>query len=240
MSDAVPVQRIRVVFRKGEAVKYVSHLAVMRAWERIVRRAGLPIAHSHGFNPRPKLTFASALPVGATGRAEILDLELREPLAAEDVLTRLRRQMPPGLEVQSAEEVPLRAPALQAEMRYAVYEARLALEMDEENIRGRIDDLLAADHVLRQREIKDRVREYDLRALIHDAWYCGSTNDSHILGMALVNDNSAAGRPDEVLAALGCEEALQSVDRVRLVFRDQVDQLEAVKGSMSLPKPKTG
>jgi radical SAM-linked protein len=232
VSETGPVQRVRVVFSKGEAVKYISHLAVMRAWERIMRRAEVPIAYSLGFNPRPKLTFASALMVGYTGRAEVMDVELNERMEPPELLHRLRGQLPPGFEVHSAEEVPVRAPALQAEMRYAVYRVCLGPDIDDATIEGGLAGLLAAESLLRQREVKGNLRNYDLRPLIRDLWHATCGDDQQILGMTLVNDNTAAGRADEVLSQVGWSEALRSVERVRLVFRADPDDLEAWRSSV--------
>ena len=60
--SSLPVQRLRVRYAKGEALKYISHLDVARSWERAFRRAGLPLAYSQGFNPRPRFQIAAALP----------------------------------------------------------------------------------------------------------------------------------------------------------------------------------
>jgi radical SAM-linked protein len=227
-----PVQRIRVVFSQGEPVKYIAHLAVMRAWERVMRRAAAPIAYSFGFNPRPKLTFASALAVGQTGRAEIMDVELNERLDPEDLLRRLRVQLPPGFAVHSAAEVPVRAPALQAEMRCAVYRVTFGPELSEEEVRAGLADLWAAEQLPRQREVKGHVREYDLRPLIRDAWYVGRVADEHVVGLTLVADNTAAGRPDEVLKQLGWVTAARSVERVRLVFRGDPDDSDTLRAAV--------
>ena len=66
-ADKNPQQRIRITFAKGEAIKYISHLDLNRAWERAFRRAGLPLAYSQGFNPKPKVGFGPALAVGISG-----------------------------------------------------------------------------------------------------------------------------------------------------------------------------
>ena len=227
-----PVQRIRVVFSQGEPVKYIAHLAVMRAWERIMRRAAAPIAYSFGFNPRPKLTFASALAVGQTGRAEIMDVELNERLEPEELLRRLREQLPPGFAVHSAVEVPVRAPALQAEMCCAVYRVTLGPELSEEGVRAGLGELWAAERLPRQREVKGHVREYDLRPLIRDVWYVGRVADGHVVGLTLVADNTAAGRPDEVLKQLGWVAAARSIERVRMVFRGAGDDPATLRAAI--------
>jgi radical SAM-linked protein len=229
-----PVQRIRVVFSQGERVKYVAHLSVMRAWERVMRRAEVPIAYSFGFNPRPKLTFAAALAVGQCGRAEIMDVELNERLDPEDLLQRLRAQLPQGFTVHSAAEVPVNAPALQAEMQATVYRVILGPELTEEAVREGLAALLAAEHLPREREVKKRLRAYDLRPLIRDLWYVGQAGDSHVVGMTLVNEPAMAGRPDEVLKQLGWETAARSIERVRLVFRGEPNDPAALRDAVDM------
>ena len=220
MSELDPVQRLRLTFSEGETVKYIAHLALMRTWERIFRRADLPIAYSQGFNPRPRLTFASALSVGVIGRAEVMDIELRQPIAPEELLRRLKPQLSPDFVVRSVQEVPLRGPALQAQVRYAVYVVRLRTERTMSAIQERLEGLLAAGQLLREREVKGRQRRYDLRPLVHDLWYAGYADGCHLIGMILVNNNTAAGRPDEVLNQLGLADERHGTERVRLLFAD--------------------
>jgi len=105
--------------RKGPEVQYVGHLDLMRVLERAVRRAGLPVAYTEGYNPRTKIALASALAVGATSEWEICQLDLsRAPRRAElpALLADLRRQLPPGLEILAADLIRLEKakPYLQA------------------------------------------------------------------------------------------------------------------------------
>jgi radical SAM-linked protein len=218
MSQMEAVQRIRLVFAKGGPVKYVAHLALMRAWERIVRRAGLPIAYSQGFNPRPRLTFASALPVGYTGRAEVMDVELTTRVAPQDLLERVRPQLPAGFGLESAGDVPLRSAPLQALVRYSVYRVGLGAAEAPEVVQQALARLLATENVPWQREVKGRRRDFDLRALVRDLWYIGPAGDRHWVGMALVTDNTASGRPGDVLDLLGLGDRQHVIERVRLVF----------------------
>ncbi len=69
-----PVQRLRMVFTKGEPIRWISHLDVARMWERILRRADIPVAYTRGYNPQMRIQFASALPTGCSGRAELADV----------------------------------------------------------------------------------------------------------------------------------------------------------------------
>ena len=71
------------VYHKGEAVRFVSHLDVQRTLHRAFRRAKAPLAYSAGFNPHPELSFASALPTGASSDCEWFEVELTEDMAPD-------------------------------------------------------------------------------------------------------------------------------------------------------------
>ena len=71
------VQRIRIRYAKRGPLRFTSHRDFARAFERAVRRAGVPIAFSQGFTPHPKISYASAAPTGAASEAEYLEIGLQ-------------------------------------------------------------------------------------------------------------------------------------------------------------------
>ena len=230
------LQRLRITFAKGEPIKYISHLDLMRTWERALRRAQVPLAYSKGFNPRPKISIASALPVGFTGRGEVMDIVLSRQISPYNLIKRLKPHLPPGLEVLSVEEVYLRLPSLQSQMRYAEYRVVVESEETLAEMEKRVEEVLSAQSLPRQRERKGRVTKYDLRPLIDDLWIEGlgsvrSPDQSSarspdrrpeetacVLGMRLQSDSQATGRPDEVLEAMGLGELPRSIERTRCLF----------------------
>jgi radical SAM-linked protein len=214
-----PQQRVRIRFSKGEPIKYLAHLDMHRTWERTFRRAGLPVAHSKGYNPRPRFQVAAALPVGVMGSAELLDVWLEEPVAADEVVARLRAAAPDGLGVLGAAEAPLDEPALQSQLREAEYRVEIETPESAEAIRIRLEGLLAAGTLPRRRPHKGGWKTYDLRQRIHDlALEPGADPGVVALRMRLQASPAGAGRPDEVLDALGLGIALHRAVRTRLVF----------------------
>src|SRR5262249_62160628 len=91
-ADAAVRDKVRVRFRKGGDLRLVSHRDLMKCFERMFRRAGLPVAATKGFNPRPRLSFPMALALGVVGQQEVAELELDAPLAPEAVHDALARQ----------------------------------------------------------------------------------------------------------------------------------------------------
>jgi radical SAM-linked protein len=218
MQEGQELWRLRLTFAKGEALKYISHLDLSRAWERLFRRAGLPMAYSQGFNPRPRFQIASGLPVGITGRGELLDVWLSARPDPEEVLARLRPAAPPGLEVLAAEEVDLRAPALQTQVQAAEYAVRLQTAEPVEAIRARAGALLAAASLPRQRHHKGKLQSYDLRPLVQSLTVRPAGGDGALLEMRLQASQAGAGRPDQVLEVLGLSLAARGIERTKLHF----------------------
>ena len=73
------MHRLRLKFSRGEQLKFLSHLDLMRLWERAFRRAGMELAYSEGFSPHPRISLAAPLSVGITSIAELMDVFLEPP-----------------------------------------------------------------------------------------------------------------------------------------------------------------
>jgi len=96
------MQKIRIKYRKGEEVKYLSHLDLMRAVHRAVRRAGLPITYSQGFNPHMKISWGKALKVGQASNEEYAEIHLEQLMPPKEIMDRLNATLPSGIEIRDA------------------------------------------------------------------------------------------------------------------------------------------
>jgi radical SAM-linked protein len=220
--------RIRITFSKQGVLRYTSHLDLHKIWERAARRADLPLAYSQGFHPAPRISIASALPLGFSACAEVLDLWLNFDLSLEHIRTRLMNSLPSGVEVLDIDRVDDQAPALQTQVVAAEYKVKLTTSEPETDIKQRVDDLLHAETLPRQRHGKF----YDLRPLIEDlsittsAARSGSPHRSSAEGeeqglqifMRLSVRPGATGRPEEVLTALEIPPESTQIERTRLFF----------------------
>jgi len=208
--------RVRITFAKGEAIKYTSHLDLMRVWERGLRRAGAPLAYSRGFNPRPRLQLAAALPLGHTGEAEVLDVWLERPMSVADLARALAGKLPTGLVVTEVRQVGLKEPALQTRVISAEYRVTVECYEAREAVEGRVAALLSAADLPRER----RGRRYNLRPLIEGLWLERAAGGEVVLGMRLAARPGATARPEAVLEALGMGEAPARCHRRRLILAD--------------------
>lgn len=116
------MKKLRLAFKKGEQLRFLSHLDYAQAVERTIRRAGIAIAYSEGFNPHMKISFSSALALGITATCEYADLDILEDIPVDAVIARLNRVAPPGLEVIDGCEMPNKVRKMMAICNYAVYE----------------------------------------------------------------------------------------------------------------------
>jgi radical SAM-linked protein len=208
--------RLRVTYSIDGPLRYVSQLEQMSVWERTARRARLPLAYSQGFNPRPQIQIASALPVGFAARREWADIWLTERIPPGKVYHALQAHAPPGLGVVQTAEVDLREPALQSRLLAAEFTATVETSHSDEEIRQRVADLLAAESVPRER----RGKSYDLRPLVEQLSIDSIEDSGVTLRMRLSARPGATGRPEEVLDALGFADDFFRITRQQIMLTE--------------------
>ncbi|MXX31455.1 MAG: DUF2344 domain-containing protein [Chloroflexi bacterium] len=198
-----PVQRLQIRFGAAGPLKYVSHLDLMRVWERVCKRAGLPLATSHGFSPRPKIALAAPLAVGVTSGAELLDVLLTERVDLTSTLRRLSDELTPGLSIHEIRESPLKQSSLQSMLKAAEYVVEVPDPRPMDKWRTAIDALLAQDEIPWSHRRGKETKSYDLRKMVFDLDVAGTQDGVATLTMRLRNDEQGAGRPEQVVLALG-------------------------------------
>lgn len=208
-------QRLRITFTRGEALKYITHLDLMRFWERALRRAEIPVAYSEGFSPHAQISLAAPLPVGTTSDGELMDVYLEQPRPPAAVIRAVGAQLPPAIQVRSVEEVGLALPSLQADVRFAEYDVDVAAAPAA--ARAAVERFLAADSIAWEHQRESETRSYDIRALVEQITVAERPPDGVRLSMRLRNDNSGSGRADQVVAALGLGAPLR-IHRTRLLL----------------------
>jgi radical SAM-linked protein len=192
-------QRWRIVFAREEPSAR-SHRDLAEAWAAALQASGLPLARGEG-RPRPPLAFAAPLPVGAIADAELADLTLADRLPVADVRPVVARTMPDELRLVGLHDVWLGAPALAAAVEAADYRVDLAGDVDLPALARACASLLAAPSLVRQRVRGGGTVEYDLRPLLDDVTAAGDPPALRI--RTRFHPERGAGRPEEVVAALG-------------------------------------
>ncbi|NOX62433.1 MAG: DUF2344 domain-containing protein [Chloroflexi bacterium] len=212
-----PVQRLRLCYAKTGDARYIGHLDAARFWERVFRRVDLPLAYSRGFNPQPRMQFASALPVGVEGERELMDVWLTQRIDPEVWLNRIRAHLPNGFALHGIEEVSLDAPSMQSQLHSATYEARFDAKLDPHELETRVQTLLAQNEILRPKRKRPH-QMYDLRPLIHELSVSADAEGRLVLRMTLAAGAQGNARASEVIESLGLANMPHRVVRTDLHF----------------------
>ena len=150
-------------------MRFLSHLDTARALRRALNRAGVMVAHSQGFSPRPKISFGPPLAVGHVSETEYVDIAVAEPLVPKQLADRLNAVLPAGMHVVWAGKVPVGSPSVSAaiaELEYTVVVPWRDIpggEEEEENLRHALERYRAAERVVVERERKGRIQRFDLK-----------------------------------------------------------------------------
>ena len=210
--------RLRVRFCRGEELKFISHLDIIRLWVRALRRAGIPLEYTEGFSPHPRISLAVPLSVGVTGENELMDISITKVVSSHWFMDTVNRQLPDGLKVLEASPIGLNVPSLQSQVRFTQYQVVVKSDKNEEEVKAMIDRLLAAETLPWHHERDTGRRSYDLRTLIDDIWLIETGPSSCLLGMRLRCDESGSGRPEQVVLALGFTDYPEAIQRTKLLL----------------------
>lgn len=203
-------QRVRLTFRKEGAIRFISHHDVMRTFERLLRRTGLPLRASEGFNPRPRISFPAALGVGIASEGEVCEFELDDWVAPDEIRARVAAQMPAGLGLADLEVI---SPREKGTVARAVY--RVAMEGAPLPTPEQTAALLDAEEAVIVRRRGDREKEIDVRPFLRALRHEGDR-----LVMTIRTTPAGAVRPEEVLRAMGVPD--DTIKRHAQIVREKV------------------
>jgi radical SAM-linked protein len=223
VSEPAALERalVRIRYSKTGRAVAVSHLESMTLLHRALRRSGLPIAFTQGFNPRPRVSLGPACPVGIESMAEYFDVELTRALEPRVIAGALDSQMPTGFRIMEVEAIDPSTPSLSASIEWIAYRARLGSDANEEMTRA-VERFQSAGtvQVIRRKKGRDGApqpagppqRIIDLKKVVLDLTLEGPRE----VRFRLRARNEASAKPAEVL------EALFGRDRDPRVIKDSV------------------
>ena len=195
---------LRVKYGKTDQGKFISHLDLIRAWERAFRRARTPISYSQGFNPHPKVSFGSALAVGLTSTGEYMDIVLKSNFPIQEIKGELAKYLPAGLIVYDIKEIDPKATPLMAVINRAKYLVGINLfqDVNQQELDNILNDLLQQEKIIILRNTKKGLRERDIRAGIFELE--AKVIDKNKVELVMVVETGSGGnvRPEEVVEAL--------------------------------------
>lgn len=203
--------KMLVVFEKKDRLRHVGHLDLMRAMQRALRRSGVPVAFSQGFNPHLLVTFAAPLSVGMSGLREVMEVPLSAEISEDDFKEKLRAALPPELPCVAVRAVDDRHPAPMALLYAAAYRVTV-LEHAEETLAA-IPSLLNKENVMMLKKSKSGEKMVDIRPMI----YALNPADGGSFDCMLSLCEAASCKPELLLDALAREAGLPERPRCRCV-----------------------
>lgn len=153
----------RALFEKTGNARYISHLDLMRLFQRAFKRAGLPLTHTQGFNPRPSVSIALPLSLGVESRCELLDFDLEVPLDCGEIREKLNASLVEGVYVREVYEQGEKIKNL------ALLQSRLVLEYDRQipnDITEQLQNLFSRPELIVEKKGKNGMTQQDIIPMI--------------------------------------------------------------------------
>lgn len=206
-------QKVEIRFEKSEAVRFISHHDLMRAFQRAVRRAALPVRLTEGFNPRPRIVFPAALEVGVASLDEVAELELIECIPLNQLKERLARTLPPGFSLNSLKDLPLSRRVRQPEtIRYRLHLAEAGIRLDPAQVEAmKARPEIPFTRTRRGKDGRPRQIQADLKAHLRDA----AAEEGGDLEVEVGAGPQGTARPLEFLSVL-TQQPLETLKAVRV------------------------
>ena len=194
--------RYLIKFSKGEGIKFISHLDLMRTIQRIIRRSGVPIEYSKGFNPHMALSLAQPLSVGVYSDGEYMDIVLTEEMKVADLLARLNEAAPPTIRFFEATPIEIvenvkRVPQAMALLDAGRYIIKLKL-VNEENVEEKMASLLNENAWETLKKSKKGEKMADIKLLVKELKYW--VKDGELVINALIATGSRENLSADLLA----------------------------------------
>ncbi|UWG96896.1 TIGR03936 family radical SAM-associated protein [Dehalobacter sp. DCM] len=203
--------KIRLAYTKKGEARYIAHLDLTRVLDRALRRAEIPVAFSEGFNPHPKIAFGPPLPVGVEGEQEYVDISLKEPANGfrdkndedgyiQDIVHRLQRELPPGIDIAGYGFCAAGTKALMAVINLARYQTAVSYigSLNLDMVEMICNRWLSREQVIYGRIQQGKRIEKDIRPYVKAIIPLTETS----ICLDIVTGNSGSVRPVEVLESL--------------------------------------
>lgn len=169
LREGYVLSSIRAKFIRGEEVKYISHLDLMKMYERALRRSGIPIAYSQGFNPHPQMVFGLPLSVGVTSESEFADFQMEGDVEPGEFVQRLNSNLPEGIRIVDAADKNTKS-NIMASVAGASYDILVSTDSisDMGAIKELLRQLLDKEEIYIDKESKGKIKRIDIRPMIYD------------------------------------------------------------------------
>lgn len=218
--------RLRINYAKMDALRYIGHLDLQKVWIRVLLRSKVPIAYTQGFHPSPKFGTGWPLPLGWEGKNELIDIWLdlpEEEFIDNDstwLINKLEKNSPPGLRVKDGEIVPLYSPSLTVIIQSARYLIRKPETVSMKLFNERREQFESSSEVL----VTRRDKTFDIKPMVNNWAYLPHEDMGGGIEVEMPARESAMGRPDELISALGFDPLEWKIIRERFLFDKSAEE----------------
>lgn len=187
----------RLKYKKGDTVKYISHLDTVQVFSRAIRRADLPASYSQGFNPKVQIVFGVPAAVGMTSDSEIIDLTLDEEITCDELKNLLNNNLPDGLKIEKCiiKDTEKNIMALTKASDYVV---KISTQKGLDYLKEAVDKILDAREIIVPKRTKNGVKDVNIREMIYEA----KVENDYSLKLLLTSGNEGSLKPELFIDAL--------------------------------------
>lgn len=214
----------RALFEKTGNARYISHLDLMRVFQRAFKRAGLPLTHTQGFNPRPSVSIALPLSLGVESRCELLDFDLEIPVDCGEIREKLNASLVEGVYVREVYERGEKIKNL------ALLQSRLVLEYDRQvpnDVIEQLQNLFSQPELIVEKKGKNGMTQQDIIPMLRRL-EVDRTSDREVEMIALHCCQNPALNPMQLSAAIGTYLPELTPDYVRCIRQEIFDANETI------------
>lgn len=228
--------RLALWFAVPGQIRFLAHRDMLRLWRRALVRAGLPLRYSQGFNPHPRLTLPLPRSVGTAGRRELLLVELSAAPPLAELRERLRRQLPPGLELTGGRYVPA---DVSYQPRWVRYRLKLGPAVDRTHLEQRLAAFRRAPQWIVERPAR---RRHPRRAIDLHRWVTGIHLDQQAVDCTIAVGPEGTARIDELCTMLELDQPgrMSYPCRLAVGFEPPLDMPPAPPGDAAADATEAG
>ena len=217
--------KVRIKFSKMGALVYIGHLDVMRYFQKLFRRADIPICYSEGFSPHQILSFSHPLPLGMESSGEYADIEIREGIASKLAIEKMLAESVPEINIYSFKELPEKCENAMASVRAARYYVSFNEGCPFDNLNEAVERLLASESLIVVKTTKKSTKEEDIRPYIYE---CKVVDDG--IEMLISSGSIHNLKPELVIKAMGKLYGYEIDDTT--LYMKRVDQFTEVDNKL--------
>lgn len=220
--------RMMVSFEKGAALRFIGHLDLMRTMQRALRRSGLPIKYSNGFNPHIRLSFAVPLSVGVIGQNELMEVPLEDGTTERQFMDTMNAVLPDCLRIRSCHAVEDAFPALMSLVAGADYRIEIPASNEGAKAVAQFDAFMALDTYIATRRTKSGENPCDIRPFVSSGT-CRKAEDGWVITLRTIATPAGMLKPalwlDSLCTFADCDAFEHRIYRQSILAKDPQGRL---------------